>query len=120
MKIEYNKDGWVCNRYPYDLTDVFGEIDVDAEQYNATLCTPPHYSWRVVDGCLVNERYEETPSKELIDFQIKNLKSQLAATDYQAIKYSEGRMTEEEYAPISQQRQAWRDEINNLEKELSS
>ena len=37
-------------------------------------------------------------------------------TDYQAIKYAEGQLTEEEYAPIKAQRQAWRDEINLLEQ----
>jgi phage-related minor tail protein len=54
--------------------------------------------------------------------EIKNriiaLKMNLAKTDYQAIKYGEGAITEEEYAPIKAQRQAWRDEINNLENQL--
>jgi hypothetical protein len=48
---------------------------------------------------------------------IEILKRQLSATDYQAIKFAEGMMTEEEYAPIRTQRQAWRDEINMLEQE---
>ena len=47
--------------------------------------------------------------------QITQLKKQLSDTDYKAIKYSEGLITEEEYAPIKSQRQAWRDEINQLE-----
>ena len=50
--------------------------------------------------------------------QINELKQKLAQTDYQAIKYAEGRMSGAEYAPIGEQRQAWRDEINNLEKQL--
>lgn len=49
---------------------------------------------------------------------IKDLKQKLAETDYQAIKYAEGRLSEAEYAEIKQQRQAWRDEINHLETEL--
>lgn len=51
-------------------------------------------------------------------FQIKLLKIRLRDTDYLAIKHSEGLMTEEEYAPVKAQRQAWRDEINRLEAEL--
>lgn len=54
-----------------------------------------------------------------IYFKILVLKQKLKNTDYQAIKYAEGLLTEEEYAPIKAQRQAWRNEINALEKELS-
>lgn len=43
------------------------------------------------------------------------LKSLLSGSDYKAIKYAEGMLTEEEYAPTRAQRQAWRDEINELE-----
>lgn len=47
--------------------------------------------------------------------QIEMLKAELAATDYKAIKYAEGWLTEEEYAPIRATRQAIRDEINALQ-----
>ena len=50
--------------------------------------------------------------------RIIELKQLLQQTDYQAIKYAEGYFTEEEYAPIKEQRQAWRNEINQLESEL--
>ena len=49
--------------------------------------------------------------------KIFELKMQLYKTDYQAIKYAEGLISEEEYAPIKAQRQAWRDKINELESE---
>ena len=52
--------------------------------------------------------------------RIIELKSLLKATDYQAIKYAEGFISETDYAPIKAQRQAWRDEINALEAELAS
>ena len=52
--------------------------------------------------------------------RIAELKSLLQATDYQAIKYFEGFISETDYAPIKAQRQAWRDEINVLEAELAS
>ena len=53
--------------------------------------------------------------KELADFEITELKAKLAATDYQAIKYAEGILTEEEYLPMKEQRQEWRARINELE-----
>ena len=53
-----------------------------------------------------------------IENEILILKQKLFDTDYQAIKYAEGQFSEEEYAPIKQQRQAWRNKINELEAEL--
>jgi hypothetical protein len=58
-------------------------------------------------------------TRNRIESEILKLKFKLRDTDYQAIKYAEGLLTEEEYAPIKANRQAWRDEINALEKELS-
>ena len=57
--------------------------------------------------------------KRVIMLKIHRLKAMLRQTDYQAIKYAEGVLTEEEYAPIKAKRQAWRDEINELENELN-
>lgn len=54
------------------------------------------------------------PSPEAI--RIEELKTLLSSTDYQAIKFAEGAISEEQYAPIREQRQAWRNEINELEK----
>lgn len=60
--------------------------------------------------------------KELTKIQNQNrineLKKLLAESDYRAIKYAEGCYTEEEYKPYKEQRQAYRDEINQLEQEL--
>lgn len=49
--------------------------------------------------------------------RIVELKNLLAETDYQAIKYAEGHISEKDYATIKAQRQAWRDEINLLEED---
>lgn len=59
--------------------------------------------------------------KQIKEFkaQISKIKKQLIITDYQAIKYAEGRIAEEEFLPISEQRQLWRDEINNLEAQIA-
>lgn len=49
--------------------------------------------------------------------KILELKAKLFKTDYLLNKYLEGYLSEEEYAPIKLERQAWRDEINQLERE---
>lgn len=47
--------------------------------------------------------------------RIAELKALLASTDYQAIKYAEGEMPYEEYAPVRELRKEWRKEINDIE-----
>lgn len=51
--------------------------------------------------------------------QIMELKQQLAQTDYKAIKYAEGWISEADYAPIKAERQTIREEINRLESEIN-
>ena len=58
--------------------------------------------------------YEES-IRVPVDEQIAMLKQNLADTDYKAIKYAEGLISEQDYAEIKAQRQIWRDEINRLE-----
>lgn len=59
--------------------------------------------------------YVPFTAKELAQMEIMKLKGNLMETDYKAIKYAEGLISVEDYAPIKAQRQAWRDEINELE-----
>ena len=59
--------------------------------------------------------YVPYTEKELAEIEIFDLKDKLYLTDYQAIKYAEGFLTEEEYADMKAQRQAWRERINELE-----
>lgn len=61
--------------------------------------------------------YQEAKNKETKLNRIAELKYKLIETDYQAIKYAEGQLSEEEYASLKLQRQLWRDEINKLENE---
>lgn len=58
------------------------------------------------------EALQVEPSNEQ---KIAELKQNLVNTDYKAIKYAEGLISDEEYAPIKAQRQEWREEINKLE-----
>ncbi len=52
--------------------------------------------------------------------RILALKDELQKTDYKAIKYAEGWLSEEEYAEVKTERQRIRDEINKLEQELKT
>lgn len=67
---------------------------------------------------VVQEPHEPT-EEEVAEMQrqarIAELKQLLAESDYKAIKFAEGWLTADEYADTKAQRQAWRDEINELE-----
>ena len=76
------------------------------------------YKFDLITKTIVEDaKYQEAKNKETKLNRIAELKSKLAQTDYQAIKYAEGQLTEEEYASLKLQRQIWRDEINKLENE---
>lgn len=64
---------------------------------------------------ILKEDAEKLKAGEQKEERIAELKQLLSDTDYKAIKYSEGLISEEEYAEVKAQRQAWRDEINKLE-----
>jgi len=67
-KIFYNKDGWVCERYPYDLAvdNKKRFLILDKDAFYKTLEAELHFAWRVVDGELLHERYEPTPDDEAL------------------------------------------------------
>ena len=60
---------------------------------------------------------EQDKLRDQYRLEITQLKKQLSDTDYKAIKYAEGILTEEEYAPDKLQRAYWRERINLLEQE---
>ena len=90
-------------------------IELDLSKYDLT-----HLSaYKLVKGKLVLDDFkldelkadEEQRTKTE---QIAKLKKQLSDTDYEAIKYSEGWFTEEEYAPIKIMREELREKIREL------
>lgn len=79
-KIFYNQDGWVCNRYPYELPIVNNDlyIEVNEDTYRETLTCINGYAWRVVKGKLKQEIYDTKVYKEeQIHQEIYNLKDEL-------------------------------------------
>lgn len=61
----------------------------------------------------------ENSRAEEIRSEILGLKQLLTQSDYKALKYAEGQMSEEEYADVRKERQNYRDKINALEAELA-
>ena len=58
---------------------------------------------------------EQDLLKDQYRLEITQLKKQLSDTDYKAIKYAEGQISEDEYANVKAERQGYRDRINELE-----
>lgn len=120
IKVNYNQEtGKVIsfgkNTQPY--------IEITEQERKQPL--PDKYSYyAVVDGKFTIKRRTPTVEEIKVDEtakinrQIFELKQKLTQTDYKAIKYSEGLLTDKEYAEVKAQRQAWRDEINRLEEKL--
>lgn len=59
-------------------------------------------------------------NKVLITQEIVRCLGELQSTDYMAIKFAEGEISDTDYAPIREKRRMWRAEINRLEKELEN
>lgn len=65
--------------------------------------------------CLMYSNEDDVKLKR----QIFNLKNQLRLTDYKAIKFAEGQLSEDEFSPIKEERQTFRDKINELESQIT-
>ena len=120
IKVNYNQETGKVISFGKD-TQPFIEITEQESKYPL----PDKYSYyAVVDGKFTIKRRTPTVEEIKVDEtakinrQIFELKQKLTQTDYKAIKYSEGLLTDKEYAEVKAQRQAWRDEINRLEEKL--
>ena len=94
------KFGWDIEHNYIPIADT-EKSDVNGWTYPIELC--PHKS-------------ERDKQIELWNREIFELKEELSQTDYKAIKYAEGVLTDEDYQQTGIQRQAWRKRINELER----
>ena len=92
------KRGW-------DLSNNIPIEDVQVSDIN--------YGYYPKDVCPM--KTEEDLLKDQYRLEITQLKKQLSDTDYKAIKYAEGQISESEYALVRAERQGYRDRINELE-----
>lgn len=120
IKVNYNQETGKVISFGKDTKPY---IEITEQERKQPL--PDKYSYyAVVDGKFTIKRRTPTVEEIKVDEtakinrQIFELKQKLTQTDYKAIKYSEGLLTDEEYAEVKAQRQAWRDEINRLEEKL--
>ena len=61
------------------------------------------------------EVFKQKTSEDFRIEKLAGLRQNLFDTDYKAIKYAEGLILPADYESVKQQRQTWRDEINNLQ-----
>ena len=120
IKVNYNETTGKVIGFNKAMTPY---IEITEEQRRQPL--PDKYSYYAVEnGEFVIKR--RTPSEAetkadtvaSINQQIRELQDKLSATDYQALKYSEGWITEKDYTEIKANRQSWRDAINQLQAQL--
>ena len=120
IKVNYNQETGKVISFGKDTKPY---IEITEQERKQPL--PDKYSYyAVVDGKFTIKRrtptIEEVKADETteINRQIRELKKKLFDTDYKAIKYSEGWLTDEEYAEVKAQREEWRKRINKLEASL--
>lgn len=118
IKVNYNQETGKVISFGKD-TQPF--IEITEQERKQPL--PDKYSYyAVVDGKFTIKRRTPTDEEvnrdkaQAINKEISELKKKLSDTDYKAIKYSEGWLTDEEYAEAKAQREQWRKRINELEK----
>lgn len=100
--------------------DIEPYIEITEQERKQPL--PDKYSYYAVEGDKFCIKRRTPTGEELArdivsdrNKEIGELKAKLAATDYQAIKFAEGWITAEDYAPTKALRNSWRDRINELE-----
>ena len=120
IKVNYNQETGKVISFGKDTKPY---IEITEQERKQPL--PDKYSYyAVVNGKFTIKRrtptVEEVKADETteINRQIRELKKKLFDTDYKAIKYSEGWLTDEEYAEAKAQREEWRKCINELEASL--
>ena len=97
------KSGWDIENNYISIEDT-QQSDINGWTYRKDVC--PMKTQEMID-------------RENAIQEITQLKKQLSDTDYKAIKYAEGQLTEEEYAPTRSQRASWRARINKLQEDFN-
>lgn len=120
IKVNYNQETGKVISFDKDTKPY---IEITEQERKQPL--PDKYSYyAVVDGKFTIKRrtptIEELHNDDIQDInrEINVLKKRLFDTDYKAIKYAEGWLTDKEYAEVKAQREEWRKRINKLEASL--
>lgn len=103
--------------HAFEIEDPVATVDDSVWE---VYCTEPRgVAWDIKEGEFVTmQTVDFLKARAEAKAQIRELKEDLASTDYMSLKYSEGALSSEDWAPIRDQRSAWRAEINRLESEF--
>ena len=116
-----------------EIKDEQGNITIQPLFSDETLSQPPYNYTKVeiddkysdCQSCDFNEdltfnstKYNSRKEREKNIGLINDYKQKLKETDYKAIKYAEGLISETDYAPIKTERENYRKAINSLEISL--
>ena len=116
-----------------EVQDENGNITIQPLFSDETLSQPPYNYTKVeiddkysdCQSCDFNEdltfnstKYNSRKEREKNIGLINDYKQKLKETDYKAIKYAEGLISETDYAPIKTERENYRKAINSLEISL--
>ena len=120
IKVNYNQETGKVISFGKDTQPY---IEITEQERKQPL--PDKYSYYAVENGKFTIKRRTPTIEELhnddiqdINREINVLKKRLFDTDYKAIKYSEGWLTDEEYAEAKAQREEWRKRINELEASL--
>ena len=124
----FNGTDWDKVKIPESLSEITLDITLTDEStnYQKTLVSlaqrlAAEYEGTEYKLVITDNHYqvihisEQDLLKDQYRLEITQLKKQLSDTDYKAIKYAEGQISESEYASIRAERQGYRDQINELE-----
>ena len=104
--------------FGFEIPDAIATVDDDT--WGKYCASPAGTDWDIVDGKFTAISTEDfVKAKEAAKGRICDIKALLINSDYKVLKYTEGELTEEEWATAKAERQAWRDEINTLQIKYS-
>lgn len=120
MRINYklNSNGYIIEytSYPFDSKKPWISVPDNTVIY---------LNWdRIVDGRLIRDHVKIrqlnllTEKIEKLEVELTNYKQELSNTDYLVLKYSEGFLTDDQFATISKDREALRGKVRDLETRL--
>lgn len=112
VNITLDKDNKITNIITYPLNKNLITIEIDNLDDIRV-----GYDYFIDKKIVKNETYDLDTQVAEINRQINEYKNKLKQSDYKALKYLEGFITEEDYEPIKQERQTYRDKINELEND---
>lgn len=134
VKIYYNKNGDVCDRYPnnYPIDDENRYIEVSEEDEERTLGAPLGMKWHIDNGILVLVDDQEMKNSEeykqmMKENQLVELEQYLADTDYIITKLNEAKLEDDaefealkaQYSEQLAKRKEVRSKINELQQEIA-